>query len=196
MIYDDSQEMANRELKKLKVENERLKAQLFGLQGGEKTTNKVEEQGTPLSSQEVLDRDPEENEKILEIIKEVEEANRKGRKKVPEKNEAVPTSTKVATAKKATKTVTKKANAVKASKERPLPPKAVAKKAPTSKKKKSPASKTETSGTQDWSQLSDSTLKRKTIVQLKEYLLNQKSADSAEVANLKKVDLIALVKKS
>ena len=195
MIYDDSQEMANRELKKLKVENERLKAQLFGLQGGEKTTNKVEEQGTPLSSQEVLDRDPEENEKILEIIKEVEEANRKGRKKVPEKNEAVPTSTKVATAKKATKTVTKKANAVKASKERSLAPKAVAKK-PTSKKKKSPASKTETSGTQDWSQLSDSTLKRKTIVQLKEYLLNQKSADSAEVANLKKVDLIALVKKS
>jgi hypothetical protein len=195
MIYDDSQEMANRELKKLKVENERLKAQLFGLQGGEKTTNKVEEQGTPLSSQEVLDRDPEENEKILEIIKEVEEANRKGRKKVPEKNEAVPTSTKVATAKKATKTVTKKANAVKASKERSLAPKAVAKKAPTSKKK-SPASKTETSGTQDWSQLSDSTLKRKTIVQLKEYLLNQKSADSAEVANLKKVDLIALVKKS
>lgn len=186
-------EMVNQELKKLKAENERLKAQLSNVQGDEKTMNTVGEEKTPspLSSQEVLDRDPEENEKILEIIKEVEEANRKGRMKVSEKKKA---PKKVGTAKKAEKASTKKASAPKPPTKKASPPNAAAKKGPAPKKKKSPASKSNASETNDWSQLSDSTLKRKTIAQLKEYLLDQKSTDSSDIKNMKKGDLIALVK--
>lgn len=187
--------MVNQELKKLKAENERLKAQLCTVQGGETTMNVVSEEKSlsSHSSQEVLDRDPEENEKILEIIKEVEEANMKG-KKAPKKKKASPSSKKVVTAKKATKTSTKKANEPKASTKKASATKVAAKKTPAPKKKKSPASKSDASVAKDWSQLSDSTLKRKTIAQLKEYLMEQKSADSSDISNMKKGDLIALVK--
>lgn len=192
LSFHASQEMVNQELKKLKAENDRLKAQL--LQGDEKAVNIVGKERTPspLPSHEVLDRDPEENEKILEIIKEVEEANMKGRKKVPENKKGSPK--KVATAKKAEKTSTKKTSAPKASTKKASPPKAATKKAPAPRKKKSPTTKSDASGTKDWSQLSDSTLKRKTIAQLKEYLTEQKSADSSDITNMKKGDLIALVK--
>lgn len=185
--------MVNQELKKLKAENERLKAQLSNVQGDEKTMNTVgkEKAPSPLSSQEVLDRDPEENEKILEIIKEVEEANRKVKKKAPQKKKA---PKKVGAAKKAEKASTKKASAPKPPTKKASPTNAAAKEGPASKKKKSPASKSNASETKDWSQLSDSTLKRKTIAQLKEYLLDQKSTDSSDVKNMKKGDLIALVK--
>lgn len=191
-----SQEMVNQELKKLKAENERLKAQLSNVQGDQKTMNIVGEEKapSPLSSQEVQevqDRDPEENEKILEIIKEVEKANMKGREKVAQKKKA---PKKVGTAKKASKTSTKKASAPKAPTKKASPPKVTAKEAPAPKKKKSPASKSDASRTKDWSQLSDSTLKRKTIAQLKEYLLDQKSTDSSDITKMKKGDLIALVK--
>ena len=187
--------MVNQELKKLKAENERLKAQLCTVQGGETTMNVVSEEKSlsSHSSQEVLDRDPEENEKILEIIKEVEEANMKG-KKAPQKKKASPSSKKVVTAKKARKTSTKKANEPKASTKKASATKVAAKKTPAPKKKKSPASKSDASVAKDWSQLSDSTLKRKTIAQLKEYLMEQKSADSSDISNMKKGDLIALVK--
>ena len=188
-----SQEMVNQELKKLKAENERLKAQLSNVQGDQKTVNIVGEEKapSPLSSQEVQDRDPEENEKFLEIIKEVEEANMKGRKKVAQKKKA---PKKVGMAKKASKTSTKKASVPKAPTKKASPPKVSAKEAPAPKKKKSPASKSDASRTKDWSQLSDSTLKRKTIAQLKEYLLDQKSTDSSDITKMKKGDLIALVK--
>jgi len=193
--------MANQELKKLKAENERLKAQLVGLQGGEKLKDDVSEEGSPApsSTQEVVDRDPEENEKILEIIKEVEEANMKGKKKVPqEKKAAPPSSKKAAVPRKVTKATAKKASTPKAAAK--TTPKAAAKKAPAPKapapkKKKSPAAKNDASGTKNWSQLSDSTLKRKTIAQLKEYLLEQKLANSTDVSNMKKGDLITMVKK-
>uniref|UniRef100_A0A7S0AMW8 SAP domain-containing protein n=1 Tax=Minutocellus polymorphus TaxID=265543 RepID=A0A7S0AMW8_9STRA len=189
-------EMANQELKKLKAENERLKTQLVGLQGGEKLKDDVSEEGSPApsSTQEVVDRDPEENEKILEIIKEVEEANMKGKKKVPQEKKAAPPSSKKAAApRKVTKATAKKASTPKAAAK--TTPKAAAKKAPAPKKKKSPAAKNDASGKKDWSQLSDSTLKRKTIAQLKEYLLEQKLANSTDVSNMKKGDLITMVKK-
>jgi len=181
--------MTSQELKKVKAENERLKALLVGLQGGEKLKDSVgdEQSPAPSSKNKVVDRDPEENEKILEIIKEVEEANMKGKA-------APPPVKKVASSKKVAKAAAKKAS---------TPTKAAAKttssaavkKVSAPKQKKSPASKNDAPDTKNWSQLSDSTLKRKTIAQLKEYLIDQKLADSKDVSTMKKGDLIAMVKK-
>ena len=188
--------MTSQELKKVKAENERLKALLVGLQGGEKLKDSFadEQSPAPSSTHKAVDRDPAENEKILEIIKEVEEANMKGKKNVPQKKAAPPPVKKVASSKKVAKSAAKKAS---------TPTKAAAKttssaavkKVSAPKKKKSPASKNDAPDTKNWSQLSDSTLKRKTIAQLKEYLLDQKLADSKEVSTMKKGDLIAMVKK-
>jgi len=186
-------EMTSQELKKIKAENERLKALLVGLQAGEELKDSVadEQSPAPSSTHKAVDRDPAENEKILEIIKEVEEANMKGKKNVPQKKAAPPTAKKVESPRKVTKAAAKKAST-------PMPAakttsSAAVKEISAPKKKKSPASKS--AETKNWSQLSDSTLKRKTIAQLKEYLLDQKLADSKEVSAMKKGDLIAMVKK-
>ena len=186
--------MTSQELKKVKAENERLKALLVGLQAGEKLKDSVadEQSPAPSSTHKAVDRDPAENEKILEIIKEVEEANMKGRN-VPQKKAAPPTAKKVASPRKATKAAAKKASTPKAAAKTTTS--AAVKEISAPKKKKSPASKSDATETKNWSQLSDSTLKRKTIAQLKEYLLDQKLADSKEVSTMKKGDLIAMVKK-
>ncbi len=186
--------MTSQELKKVKAENERLKALLVGLQGGEKLKDSVgdEQSPAPSSKNKVVDRDPEENEKILEIIKEVEEANMKGKKNAPQKKAAPPPVKKVASSKVA-KAAAKKASTPKAAAKTTST--AAVKKVSAPKKKKSPASKNDAPDTKNWSQLSDSTLKRKTIAQLKEYLLDQKLADSKDVSTMKKGDLIAMVKK-
>ena len=186
--------MTSQELKKVKAENERLKALLVGLQGGEKLKDSVgdEQSPAPSSKNKVVDRDPEENEKILEIIKEVEEANMKGKKNAPQKKAAPPPVKKVASSKVA-KAAAKKASTPKAAAK--TTSSAPVKKVSAPKKKKSPASKNDVPDAKNWSQLSDSTLKRKTIAQLKEYLLDQKLADSKDVSTMKKGDLIAMVKK-
>jgi hypothetical protein len=187
--------MTSQELKKVKAENERLKALLVGLQGGEKLKDSVgdEQSPAPSSKNKVVDRDPEENEKILEIIKEVEEANMKGKKNAPQKKAAPPPVKKVASSEKVAKAAAKKASTPKAAAK--TTSSAAVKKVSAPKKKKSPASKNDAPDTKNWSQLSDSTLKRKTIAQLKEYLIDQKLADSKDVSTMKKGDLIAMVKK-
>ena len=184
--------MTSQELKKVKAENERLKALLVGLQAGEKLKDSFadEQSPAPSSTHKAVDRDPAENEKILEIIKEVEEANMKGKKNVPQKKAAPPTAKKVASPRKVTKAAAKKASTPKAAAK--TTSSAAVKEISAPKKKKSPALKS--AETKNWSQLSDSTLKRKTIAQLKEYLLDQKLADSKEVSAMKKGDLIAMVK--
>ena len=186
--------MTSQELKKVKAENERLKALLVGLQGDEKLKDSVgdEQSPAPSSKNKVVDRDPEENEKILEI-KEVEEANMKGKTNAPQKKAAPPSAKKVASTKKVAKVAAKKASTPKAAAK--TTSSAAVKKVSAPKKKKSPASKNDAPDTKNWSQLSDSTLKRKTIAQLKEYLLDQKLADSKDVSSMKKGDLIAMVKK-
>ena len=185
--------MTSQELKKVKAENERLKALLVGLQAGEKLKDSFadEQSPAPSSTHKAVDRDPAENEKILEIIKEVEEANMKGKKNVPQKKAAPPTAKKVESPRKVTKAAAKKASTPKAAAK--TTSSAAVKEISAPKKKKSPALKS--AETKNWSRLSDSTLKRKTIAQLKEYLLDQKLADSKEVSAMKKGDLIAMVKK-
>ena len=165
--------MTSQELKKVKAENERLKALLVGLQGDEKLKDSVgdEQSPAPSSKNKVVDRDPEENEKILEIIKEVEEANMKGKTNAPQKKAAPPSAKKVASTKKVAKVAAKKASTPKAAAK--TTSSAAVKKVSAPKKKKSPASKNDAPDTKNWSQLSDSTLKRKTIAQLKETLLGK-----------------------
>lgn len=193
----------NDELKKLKVENERLRSQLEALLSSNEASENIDEVSvvTP-RTEKIIDRDPEENEKILEIIKEVEEANIKGKEG---KVKAALATKKTKPATKATpKPKAEKKPAVKSVSEDTPPPKAAKKKktspakskAPT--KAKAPASKRAQKapaggGKKDWSQLSDSTLKRKTVAQLTEYLSDQ-GVSKDEVKDMKKSDMIAAVR--
>jgi len=191
------------ELRKLKGENIRLRSQLDDLlrSSGQAPTlddSTTDEVAVAPSPQKIVDQDPEENEKILEIIKEVEEANKKvnkGKKKArvaQKKDERKATSTpKVKAEKKAAPKVKAEKKAtpkVKAAKK--ATPKVKAEKKATPKVKAVPEvqKKSVTGKGKDWSLLSDSTLQRKTMKELAAYLSDY------DVKGMKKGEMINLVR--
>ena len=165
------------ELKKVKSENVRLRSQLEDLlrpSSSQATGLEKEEEASAVvsSRQKIVDRDPEENKKILEIIKEVEEANikvSKGKKKSK-------TVSKTEKMKAAPKAKAEEKSASKAKVEKKPAPKALVEKKSAGK------------GRKDWSQLSESTLRRKTIKELTAYLSDY------DVKGMNKGEMISLLR--
>jgi hypothetical protein len=180
-----TQELMAKEIDKLKAETANLKAQLQAATA-KSPAAAAATTTTAAASKQVLPRDPEEDQKILDIIKEKDTENqktgfktKKGPKKVAVKAAepeelffGEPVEAKASKKTAAKKTATKKA-AKKATK------KAATKTAPKS---------------DDWSALSLSTLKRKTVKDLSEYL-SQKGVEvtHGDGTPMKKEELVSAV---
>lgn len=176
------------ELRKLKGENIRLRSQLDDLLRGSSQTpnlvdNSKDEIAVAPSPQKIVDHDPEENEKILEIIKEVEEANKKVNKGKKKARIAQKTDERKATSTPKVKAENKKAApTVKVEKKATPKVKAEKKTVPEVQKKSM------TGKGKDWSLLSDSTLRRKTMKELAAYLSDY------DVKGMKKGEMINLLR--
>lgn len=199
-------ESMEQKVRELQAEVAKLNSQLEQANEGKKKAIKaVSAKKTEIEeeypSKVTLEGDPEEDARIIEILKMMDEENKvkkaeaaaeaekkreeeakyvKSQKNIDKKMtkgvEAAQAKAEVASTKK--RTTKKKSSAPKA-------------KAKTSAKKKTVPKKAASSSIDDWTQLADSTLKRKTVAQLTEYLTEK--GVSVE-KSMKKADLLNAVK--
>lgn len=158
------------DIKKLAEENASLKMKVLSLT--QDNASMTESKGSPSPSPpdlEVIERDPTEDARILAIIKEVDDKNTKKKSKTKKKRAGVKAGGK--TLKKKTKQVT--SNISHDSSNPADAKKLTAKSVATKKEVRDIAG---SASQNPWSELSDSTLKRKTVAELKEYLLERVSA--------------------
>eukprot|EP00986_Skeletonema_menzelii_P006617 scaffold2527_cov185-Skeletonema_menzelii.AAC.4 len=196
-------------IRELQAEVSKLNAQLEKANEGKKKTAKAvtakkteieEEYPTKVT----LEGDPEEDARIIEILKMMDEENKA--KKAKAAAEAEKKREEEAKYVKSQKNIDNKmtkgvesaqAKAEVATKKRATKKKSTATKAKTSAKKKTVTKKAAeapenaSSSIDDWTQLADSTLKRKTVAQLTEYL-TEKGVSIEK--SMKKADLLNAVK--
>lgn len=173
------------DIKKLAEENASLKMKVLSLT--QDNASMTESKASPSPSPpdlEVIERDPTEDARILAIIKEVDDKNTKKKSKTKKKRAGVKAGGK--TLKKKTKQVT--SNISHDSSNPADAKKLTAKSVATKKEVRDIAG---SASQNPWSELSDSTLKRKTVAELKEYLLERQVTLTPK---MKKADLVAAVK--
>lgn len=185
-------EMMQKELEELKQETIQLKT-LLKVTQQETPEPEAEEVIQVEVAKEVIPQDPKENEKILDIIKGMDKENSSKKVKVVKGSVEKATPKKVAA---------KKVEVVKGAVEKAAPKKVAAKKVKVVKgsvekatAKRTGASKKKAAVSSDWSTLSDSALKRKTVKDLSAYL-SEKGVEvtTADGKPRKKADLISEVK--
>lgn len=213
-------DMMEKELHALQAEVSALRKQLAASEGVEKKIVQTKTVKTEIEEEYptkvVMERDSDEDGRIVELLKLLDEENqikkqkaaaelekrreeeakfvaaekqREVSRKMTKGVEAAQAKAELAKKKKAATKKAKKA-ATKA-KRKPAPKKAATKKTPTLTKK---AARTSTA-VDDWASLAESTLKRKTVAQLTEYLTRKGvSATDSSGKSLKKAELLEAVK--
>lgn len=206
-------ESAEQKILELQAQVSKLTSQLEKAEAGKKKTAKaVVTKKTEIEEEYpnkfVMEGDPEEDARIIELLKAMDEENKgkqakaaveaekkreqeakyvKAQKNVDKKMtkgvEAAQAKAEVVTKKK--KSATKKKSTVTKAKATTTPKKKAA------PKKAAPATTTASGSDDDWTQLSESTLKRKTVAQLTEYLTGK---GVSVQKSMKKADLLDAVK--
>lgn len=199
-------ESMEQKVRELQAEVAKLNSQLEKANEGKKkaitaVTAKKTEIEEEYPSKVTLEGDPEEDARIIEILKMMDEENKVKKAKAAaeaekkreeeakyvksQKNIDKKMTKGVEAAQKKAETASKKKRSTK---KKSTAPKAKAK---TSAKKKTVTKRAASSSIDDWTQLADSTLKRKTVAQLTEYLTEK--GVSVE-KSMKKADLLNAVK--
>jgi len=217
-------DIMEKEMRALQVELSLLKKQLETPQGGKKkkkTKTVKTEIEKEYPTKVVMKSDPDEDGRILELLKALDEENKVKKQKAAEELEKkreeeakfVAAEKKKAVSRKMTKGVEaaqakaevakKKKAATKKAKKASTKAKSVATKKTTATKKavtKKTVTVTKrapraTANVDDWASLADSTLKRKTVAQLTEYLSGKGvTATDSSGKSLKKAELLEAVK--
>mmetsp|Transcript_37883 Transcript_37883/g.69999 ORF Transcript_37883/g.69999 Transcript_37883/m.69999 type:complete len:547 (-) Transcript_37883:290-1930(-) len=217
-------DIMEKEMRALQVELSLLKKQLETPQGGKKkkkTKTVKTEIEKEYPTKVVMKSDPDEDGRILELLKALDEENKVKKQKAAEELEKkreeeakfVAAEKKKAVSRKMTKGVEaaqakaevakKKKAATKKAKKASTKAKSVATKKTTATKKavtKKTVTVTKrapraTANVDDWASLADSTLKRKTVAQLTEYLSGKGvTASDSSGKSLKKAELLEAVK--
>jgi len=214
-------ELMSKEMERLKQENESQKNTIASLTKSTTPSSTSTPKSTPVKleipiGKSTMPRDPQEEEKILNILKDIDADNAKLQAVASkQKKKARASKTKKATPKASVKKTSKKKKAAKKKKAVPVPEpffaeeaaeivaevekevKAVVekpvvkKKKKTTPKKRGAAKKPESDDPNPWGSLKESTLKRKTIAQLTAYL-NERKVD---VEGLSKAELVGTIQK-
>lgn len=201
-------ESAEQKILELQAQVSKLTSQLEKAEAGKKKATKaVVTKKTEIEEEYpnkfVMEGDPEEDARIIELLKAMDEENKGKQAKAAveaekkREQEAKYVKTQKNVDKKMTKgveaaqakaeVVTKKKKS--AAKKKSTATKAKAKTTP--KKKAAPATATANGSDDDWTQLAESTLKRKTVAQLTEYLTGK---GVSVQKSMKKADLLDAVK--